>query len=64
MQRLDHLLDRGAAEALALTDRDRRLTYAKSVCFSHSKTRRGQAPNLSKIPYVTILTSMMFFIWN
>ncbi len=29
MQRLDHLLDRGAAEALALTDRDRRLTYAE-----------------------------------
>lgn len=29
MQRFDHLLDRGAADALALTDRDRRLTYAE-----------------------------------
>ena len=29
MQRLDHLLDRGAPEAVALVDRDRKLTYAE-----------------------------------
>lgn len=29
MQRLDHLLERGAPEAVALIDRDRRLTYAE-----------------------------------